>query len=550
MADPRGDTPRVALLARPGEACEKLRAALREAGGEVVIEADPSAIDPQALRIAAVETVLVALDPAVEDALEKFDEVLGDRAIEVIFDEADLAARREGWDAARWVRHLAAKLHRHDDVLPPGREPDSDPLPRPVRLEKPEDRHVEADIAAFVAEAGDVRAQVPREPAIGEPADIELAVEVEAESFEVAEIEMPAVEMSAIEMTAIDMPAVEEVVSFNLPELESTATASDATSYGSLSFTDDINSLDFEGEAAPSFEAPAPSFREAPQDFDALLRDLGTTADAEPAFDAPAFEAPPVREFAPKEALPNMGFDIAPIEAPPKPAERAPVLSFKNLSLEALSDMPASGPATPRVEDAPVAAQFKKQLSELEQRISTLALAGVAGETHGAVLILAGIGGPDAVRQILTALPAGFPRAVLISQRLDGGRYDRLVQQMARAATLPVHLAEAGKELQAGNVYIVPPELGIDGGHGLRFAPGFSLLDALPADDSAVLLLSGADPAIVDAALSHAARGALVAGQSPDGCYDAAAPMALTARGGTAGAPHELVQSLLQRWPA
>src|SRR6478672_7464382 len=121
-----GESRRVALLARPGEACERLRAALREAGGEIVIEADPATLDPQSLRVAAVETVLVALDPAVEGALEKSDEVLGDRAIEVIFDEADLAARREGWDAARWVRHLAAKLHRHDDVLPPGREPEDD----------------------------------------------------------------------------------------------------------------------------------------------------------------------------------------------------------------------------------------------------------------------------------------------------------------------------------------------------------------------------------------------------------------------------------------
>ena len=134
MTDP---SPRVALLARPGEACERLRAALREAGGDVVIEADPSVIDPEALRIAAVETVLVALDPAVEDALEKFDDVLADRAIEVIFDEADLAARREGWDAARWVRHLSAKLHRHDDVLPPGREPDGDAavVPAPASFE-------------------------------------------------------------------------------------------------------------------------------------------------------------------------------------------------------------------------------------------------------------------------------------------------------------------------------------------------------------------------------------------------------------------------------
>ena len=176
--------------------------------------------------------------------------------------------------------------------------------------------------------------------------------------------------------------------------------------------------------------------------------------------------------------------------------------------------------------------------------------APVMNPDHGAVLILAGIGGPDAVRQILTALPKTFPRAVLISQRLDGGRYDRLVQQMARAASLPVTLADAAVQIAPGHGYIVPPELGIEAVDGLRFATGGSLLDALPSGDSAVLLLSGADPAHVDGALKHGSRGALVAGQSPDGCYDAAAPVALTARGGTAGTPHELVQSLLQRWPA
>jgi len=139
---------------------------------------------------------------------------------------------------------------------------------------------------------------------------------------------------------------------------------------------------------------------------------------------------------------------------------------------------------------------------------------------------------------------------VLISQRLDGGRYDRLVQQMARAAALPVQLAEASARIAPGHVYIVPPELGVDAGDGLSFASGAALIDALPADDSAIFLLSGSDAALVDAALAHASHGALVAGQSPEGCYDAAAPIALASRGGTAGTPSELVQSLLQRWPA
>ena len=46
------------------------------------------------------------------------------------------------------------------------------------------------------------------------------------------------------------------------------------------------------------------------------------------------------------------------------------------------------------------------------------------GPLRGAVLIEAGLGGPDAVRQLLGELPEGFPRPVLVRLRLDGGRYD------------------------------------------------------------------------------------------------------------------------------
>jgi len=547
-----GESRRVALLARPGEACERLRAALREAGGEIVIEADPSTLDPQSLRIAAVETVLVALDPAVEDALEKFDEVLGDRAIEVIFDEADLAARREGWDAARWVRHLAAKLHRHDDVLPPGREPDGD-----------DDIDVDAIHVAAEADVAYAEEEVHFDPEAAQApglGGLELGgLELEAVSMggldAIEMVEMPPVEASeAVEVAESTLDSVSfEAPSFDAPT-EAIA-AEPVSEYGALSFTDDLDALDFEATDAPTLATPTPEFGQDVQDFDALLRDLGGgDADVAEADDVAPMEMPALREFAPKEALPSMDFDIAVDLTKPKDTERA-MPSFRSLSLEALTDEPHAGvvAATVRADDAPVSTQFRHDLTALEKKISSLSLLPeMAHDARGAVVILAGIGGPDAVRQILTALPEGFPRAVLIHQRLDGGRYDRLVQQMARAASMQVLLAEAAQMIQPGKVYIVPPDIGVtpDAGAGLRFTANVSLLDALPSDDSAVLLLSGADPALVDAAMAHAERGALVAGQSPEGCYDAAAPIALAERGGTAGTPNELVQSLLQRWPA
>lgn len=405
------ETRRVALLARPGEACERLRAALAEAGGEIVLEADPSTLAAETLRASSPQVVLIALEPSIEVALDRFDSVLGDPSVAVIFDEAELAARRTGWDAARWTRHLRAKLSGSDDVLPPGREPEHDGmLPLPGRPQSPEQRDAHVPLASFANEAETVAPHVPSEPVVGEPKR--------------------------------------------------------ASTFGELSLVDDAPVDTNDVEATASDEAADALFK---NDLDDLQRRIAAMelSDGPPAMARPGATAP------------------GPLQA------------------------------------------------------------------RGAVLILAGIGGPDAVRQILTALPQAFSRPVLISQRLDGGRYDRLVQQMARATSLPVHLAEAGAVAAGGNIYIVPPELGVaESDSTLHFVANAPLLAGLPASDSAIFLLSGSDPTTVDAAMAHAARGALVAGQAPEGCYDGAAPNALIARGGNAGSPADLVQQLLKRWPA
>ena len=104
MAEHGANPVRVLLLARAGEARQRLEAALHEAGAKLVRALDPSEGDPAdmvALRPAA---VLVALEPAIEDALDRYEALLSDPSVRVMFDEADVAARRDGWDAARWTR--------------------------------------------------------------------------------------------------------------------------------------------------------------------------------------------------------------------------------------------------------------------------------------------------------------------------------------------------------------------------------------------------------------------------------------------------------------
>ena len=335
---------RVVLLARHGTARTRTEAALVEAGADVVALVDPTADQESDVRGANPDAVLVILDLAVEQVLEKFDGVLGDPAFEIMFEDADVAARREGWEGARWVRHLHAKLHGHNDVLPPAK-----PAPAPA----------ETDAGASAS-----------------------------------------------------------------------ASASDAR------------------------------FRQKRDDLELRVAEMD---------------------------------DVPPAHA-------------------------ASAPAA-----------------------------------QGVVMLVAGVGGPDAVRQLLGGVPAGFPRAIVLRQRLEGGQYDKLVRQMQRATKMRVVLAQAGDPVHAGNVYILPAGLEVQAAPiGLVFAPtseGASFA-GLPASDSALLLLSGSDPELVDSAMSLSWAGALVLGQAPEGCFDPAASNALVARGGQAESLASLPLKLLQRWPA
>lgn len=476
---------RVALLARAGDACDRISEALREAGAELALVADPTTSDESRVRDARPEAIMVALEPAIEDALDGFDGVLSDPAYLVIFEEAELAAQRAGWDAARWLRHLSAKLHRRADVLPPGTENDAEWQPSPGPLpERKEVADLDIAIAAFAGEARQHADEVPRD------SGLEGVLGLQAGG---------------------DAPSPFDPVAFET------------------------------GDMAPADDAATPSFD--PTVFE--TGGLSLVEDA-PAGDVDAgdgIDAAAQIEATTGEASSPDGGDTA-----------AATAGAGDDSWLSLADADAAPATTAPAADA---AQAETLADAFEQRISGLSLADVDSYGHGpergAVLVEGGLGGPDAVRQLLAAIPAGFPRPVLVRLQLDGGRYDRLVRQMERAASLPVQLAEPGTTAEPGHVYFLPPELGVrrDKARLLFDAAGAApgLPAALPPDDSALLLLSGASRAHADEASSQAWAKALVAGQSPDGSYDPDAALALMERGGATGTPAELAAMLAERWP-
>jgi chemosensory pili system protein ChpB (putative protein-glutamate methylesterase) len=472
---------RVALVARPGAARDCVRGALLEIGTQIVVEADPVTDDPDAIRRAEPQVVMVVLDAATEDALDRFDLLLGDPGVEVMFEEAEVALAREGWEAARWRRHLSAKLHHRIDVLPPG---------------------------AAVAE-------VPV---------------VDALSMQLEEL---------IAGDEGDSPAA------SAADLVGSASAGNG-----FSMFDPVAAEAGNGDeyvlGVNGFEPGSPGFDELPtvsgpdftaSDFGPLLAELDTQLpDPDLAAGGSQWRDGAAATF--DEPVASSRSSVADVRPAPG--------GFGELSL-------ADDDARIAPESPGGGGRFAHDIDDLERRIAAMELVGESpAQPGGAVLVIAGIGGPDAVRQFLGGLPPDFPRAVLVWQRLDGARHNKLVAQMQRATSLPVALARAGAAVVAGTVYIVGDGIGLDAGAPLRFddSGAARLLDALPAGDSAVILLSGSDAADVPRIAELGKRGAFLGAQEADGCYDATAPLALASQGATSASPSELARRLAGRWAA
>jgi len=131
------------------------------------------------------------------------------------------------------------------------------------------------------------------------------------------------------------------------------------------------------------------------------------------------------------------------------------------------------------------------------------------------VAIGASTGGPQALAQILSHLPAHFPATVLVAQHVDAQFAPGLANWLQHHSKLPVHIAKAGERLVPGSVciagtndHLIYEESDVHGG-SLKYT-------AIPQDNAYrpsvdVLFASLARP-------HHAARiGVLLTGMGRDG---------------------------------
>ncbi|HEY4144225.1 chemotaxis protein CheB [Pinirhizobacter sp.] len=109
----------VALLFGDEELGSQLRAALVELGARIVHEGAVASFGAHEIKSTGVDIVVVNLDDDADEELDRlYDAIDGDHP-RLIFNDAAASRGLQGWDRARWARHLATKLLAGADIDPP-----------------------------------------------------------------------------------------------------------------------------------------------------------------------------------------------------------------------------------------------------------------------------------------------------------------------------------------------------------------------------------------------------------------------------------------------
>ena len=82
---------------------------------------------------------------------------------------------------------------------------------------------------------------------------------------------------------------------------------------------------------------------------------------------------------------------------------------------------------------------------------------GVARKPNRVVAIASSMGGIKALIAVVSALPSNFPAAILLVQHLSPKHKSYLSHILSRHTTLNVREAKEGMSLNAGAIYVTPP---------------------------------------------------------------------------------------------
>jgi hypothetical protein len=496
----------VALLFDDVELGGQLRDALRERGARIVHEGALSTLSKQMIDSTGAEVLVVNLDEEAEDDIDRlYDVIDGDRP-RVVFNDAAASRSLDGWDRARWARHLAVKVMAQGDLDPP--------RPRDALLvpEVAAPAMVDTVDLATTDHAGEpaldfVPALESAEPVAVTP-QVVHATEVESESL--------AAELEAL--LAADEPlAIDEAAGSHTPRhaqeasihLDDFAALKDIPLEAEEEFGSGLKfSADDELPPLHDGHFGAPTHGNAPVDHE-FGTGLTFSADDEPpplrhdAFgvDTLTTQGPAPFETAAHETaarpMPSFQLDhlaLAPLDdalmpataegksssslldlasswslvdegeaAAPAPAPAAPAHP-KEFGVEKVSALDFLAPEGGEDESSIIQPGMKLELVSMEEalapkeyEIGNEMLLDDLDNAIGRLLVLgAAADSLEAVCSFLSMLPSDLRIAVLHVQHLGGKTVEGLSDTLTRYSELPVRVAGPGVRARVGEVLVVP----------------------------------------------------------------------------------------------
>lgn len=457
----------VALLFDDAELGAHLREALHERGASIVHEGRLADLSRALLDRISADVVVINLDDAVDEVLDRLDESIQGDHPRVVFNEAASSRALDGWARARWARHLAAKVMARSDVDPP-----RPPAPAEVEPTLPEAQIDASDEPAFAAIVAAPAAEDLHEAqTAAESESLEAELEAllagdplpgNAEEDAFSEAARPASPPAFVSSSELDLDT-RELDDFELDELA--LGELDQPLPESPLYDGDFLDSSFDPATADSVADEPPTADESPaaplgaglslvepgaEDLPAATQDT-----KKPAEDAPS-------RFTLSDAW-SLVDDEEFVAAPPAPS-RPSAAEFGIEKVSALDFL------TPESDAAESASEpfMTLELVSMEEAIAPKAydphagnemlLEELAGGLSRVVLTGATLDSRASVAEFLRRLPQGFRATIVHIQHLGGRPVEELVQELAGCCSMPVRPAAHGQFVRSGEIVVVPPD--------------------------------------------------------------------------------------------